>query len=166
MNLPRALETLLLSAREPLSVSRLAALLEVENKIVLDALEKLDQEYLENESGLEIRRFANKVQLAINDRYDELIESLFEKTRSKGYGAATLEVLSIIAYEQPITRAQIDHLRGVSSDYSLRLLQDRGLIETRGTLDALGSPRLFRTTEKFLRDFSLASLDELPAVER
>ncbi len=165
MILPRALETLLLAAKEPISLERLEALLRIDKKSVLAALEALEQEYLEKESGLEIRRFENKVQLAINERYTSLLEELFEKTRSKGYGAATLEVLAIIAYEQPITRAQIDHLRGVSSDYSLRVLQERGLIESRGTLDVLGSPKLYRTTEKFLRDFSLTSLDVLPEIE-
>ncbi len=166
MNQRRAVETVLLAAREPVSLSRLASLIQVQTKELIDLLEALEQEYLDMESGLELRRFGNKVQLAINDRYDELISVLFDSSRTKGYGAATLEVLSIIAYDQPITRAQIDHIRGVSSDYSLRLLQDRGLIEAKVTLDVIGNPKLYTTTEKFLRDFSLSSLNDLPEVER
>lgn len=165
MKARRLLETLLLAAREPVSLKRLSAIMEIDASELLALLEELEEEYAAMESGLQIRRFSGKVQLAINDLYKSSIDALLEKSRSKGLGAATLEVLAIVAYEQPITRAQIDHLRGVSSDYSLRLLQDRGLIETRGNLDVLGSPKLFRTSEKFLRDFGLASIDQLPAVQ-
>lgn len=160
----RRLELLLFVAREPLSTRKAAALLEMNTSAVESLIEALRREYDDQKKAITIQSFGNFHQLATNGRYQDLVEAFLGSSPHRGLGPSTLEVLSIIAYRQPITRVQIDELRGVSSDYSLRVLQERELITVSGVLDTLGNPKLYVTTPRFLRNFSLKSLDELPPI--
>ncbi|NLY72329.1 MAG: SMC-Scp complex subunit ScpB [Tissierellia bacterium] len=165
MEIIRKIELLLFVAREPLSTAKMASLLEVSPSLVLEGLEALRQEYEDQGKGIGIETFGNFHQLATNSRFEELVEAFIGASPNRGLGPSTLEVLSIIAYKQPITRVQIDELRGLSSDYSVRVLLDRDLIKVGGVLDTLGNPRLYVTTPRFLRNFKLDSLDDLPSIE-
>ncbi len=160
----RKLELLLFIAREPLSRDKIASLLEIKTSRVEELVESLKKEYWDQAKALTIVSFGNFYQLATNDLYQELVEAFIGSSPHRGLGPSSLEVLSIVAYRQPITRAQIDELRGVSSDYSLRLLLDRDLIKVSGVLDTLGSPRLYSTTDRFLRNFKMKDLEELPSL--
>lgn len=160
----RRLELLFFVAREPLSTRKIASLLGIKASEALLLIDDLVQEYKEAHKAITIQSFGEYHQLSTNDLYQDLVEAFVGTSPHRGLGPSTLEVLSIIAYRQPITRVQIDELRGVGSDYSIRVLLDRELIEVGGELDTLGSPKLYVTTERFLRNFSLTSLSDLPTV--
>lgn len=160
----RKIELLLFVAREPLSTAKIASLLELKPGETLGYIDQLRQEYEDQGKGITVQSFGSFHQLGTNDRYPELVEAFIGSSPHRGLGPSTLEVLSIIAYRQPITRVQVDELRGVSSDYSIRVLLDRDLIKVGGVLDTLGNPRLYVTTPRFLRNFKLESLDELPSL--
>ncbi|HZK09781.1 MAG TPA: SMC-Scp complex subunit ScpB [Clostridia bacterium] len=160
----RKLELLLFVAREPLSTRRAASLLKLTPSTTEKLIEELAQEYENQKKAITIQSFGNFHQLASNGRYDDLIEAFLGSSPNRGLGPSTLEVLSIIAYRQPVTRVQVDELRGVSSDYSIRVLLERDLISVSGTLDTLGNPKLYITTPRFLRNFNLKNLDELPTI--
>ncbi len=160
----RRLELLFFVAREPLSTRRIASLLGIRGSEVMLLVEELRREYEEQKKAITIQSFGQHHQLSTNDRYQDLVEAFVGTSPNRGLGPSTLEVLAIIAYRQPITRVQIDELRGVGSDYSIRVLLDRDLIEVGGELDTLGSPKLYVTTPRFLRNFSLQELSDLPSV--
>lgn len=164
-NLLRKLEVLLFITREPLKINKAKSLLEVDKKTLDQLVDELNNEYEEKESGLSIMQHEDSLQLATNDRYKDFIIHTLNLSEDKGLGGSTLEVLSIIAYKQPVTRAQIDYLRGVSSDYSIRQLLERDLIKISGQLDAIGNPNLYVTTTTFLKVFNLENIGELPQWE-
>lgn len=161
----RKLEVLLFITREPLKKKRIQELLGLDAKTTQNAIEILRKEYRQERKGITVKEFGDEVQLSTNDLYADLVIETLARSDDKGLGNATLEVLAIIAYQQPITKVQIDHLRGVNSDYSIRLLLEKDLIESTGHLDTIGSPKLYSTTNKFLRTFHLETLNDLPEVE-
>ena len=161
----RKLEVLLFITREPLKKKRIQELLGLDAKTTQNAIEILRKEYRQERKGITVKEFGDEVQLSTNHMYADLVMEALARSDDKGLGNATLEVLAIIAYQQPITKVQIDHLRGVNSDYSVRLLLEKDLIESTGHLDTIGSPKLYSTTNKFLRTFHLETLNDLPEVE-
>lgn len=160
----RKLELLLFIAREPLSTGKISSLLELSASRVIELIQLLKDEYEKEGKAITVVSFGNFHQLGTSGLYQDLVEAFIGSSPSRGLGSSTMEVLSIIAYKQPITRAQIEELRGVSSDYSLRLLLDRDLIKVTGVLDTLGNPKLYGTTERFLRNFRMKDLKELPVL--
>lgn len=163
--LVRQLEVLLFTAREPMKRKKLRLLLDIDNKTLQNAIELLRKEYFDGKKGITVLEFDDEVQLATNEMYEDLVRVALELSDNKGLGGATLEVLSIVAYKQPITKGQIDYLRGVNSDYSIRQLVERDYIEVCGHLESIGSPKLYRTTSRFLRDFHLETINDLPEVK-
>jgi len=114
------------------------------------------------ESGLLIKRVGGKIQLCTNKKYAESIKELFAPTLNETLSKSVMETLSIIAYRQPVTRSEINDIRGVNSNYAVSALMDMGLIKEIGKKNVLGRPALLATTDEFLRHFGLASLDDLP----
>ncbi|GAB4527827.1 MAG: SMC-Scp complex subunit ScpB [Anaerolineae bacterium] len=157
------LESLLFVADAPVSVSQLAEAAECEVRDVEVALQALAQEYASR--GMRLQRKGNLVQLVSAPQAAPYIERFLGLSLSGKLSAAALETLAIIAYKQPITRPQIEAIRGVSSDGVLRTLMSKGLIEEVGRLETVGHPVLFGTTFDFLQYFGLGSLDELPPLE-
>lgn len=162
-NVVGGLEALLFVSSRPLTVSELASLLELEAPLVEAALEQL-QEQLDRSRGLTLRRIAGGVQLVTRPEYADTVARLFAP-RQVNLSNAGLEVLAIVAYQQPVTRAEIDEIRGVKSERAVRTLVEYGLIEPAGRKDAPGRPALYRTTERFLRVFGLNDLTDLPPLE-
>ena len=115
-----------------------------------------------NQSGILLKEFGNKIQLCTNPENAEFVEELLNPIQRKTLSQSALEVLSIIAYRQPITRGEIEQIRGVKCDYSVMSLKQKGLIREMGHKDVIGRPMLFGTTDLFLRHFGLSSLDDLP----
>lgn len=115
-------------------------------------------------SGLIIREFDGKFQFATRIDHEKYLSKLIKKS-SKKLSNSSLETLSIIAYKQPITRAEVDKIRGLNSQSSIDSLLDKNLIKENGRLDKIGKPIIYVTTEKFLRHFNLESLDDLPVIE-
>jgi segregation and condensation protein B len=154
------LESLLFVADEPVAVSQLAKVLEVEVKSIEEALERLRAEY--SPRGLRIQRRGERVQMVTAPEAAPHIKRFLGLRLSGKLSTAALETLAIIAYQQPITRARIEAVRGVNCDGVLRTLTSKGLIEEIGRLEQAGRPILYGTTFEFLQYFGLQDLAELP----
>ncbi|MGB9712607.1 MAG: SMC-Scp complex subunit ScpB [Dissulfurimicrobium sp.] len=158
------LEGLLLVATKPLGLKELTGLLpEFSKDDILIALKLLQREYDDQCHGLEIREVAGGWRLQSKSKVREWILRLKESTPAK-LGRSSLETLSIIAYKQPVTRAEIEHLRGVDSSGPLRILLDRKLIKTAGRKEVPGRPLIYRTTKRFLEVFDLKDISDLPSL--
>ncbi|MCR5476573.1 MAG: SMC-Scp complex subunit ScpB [Lachnospiraceae bacterium] len=160
--LPGAIEGILFSMGEAVSLSRLCDALGKDKRTVRAALKKLEQSYESEERGIALTWFEDSVQLCTKpEHYDYLIR--LTKSQPKfTLTDSVLETLSIIAYKQPVTRVEIEKVRGVSCDHAINKLLEYDLIRELGRLDAPGKPLLFGTTEQFLRSFGVSSLDDLP----
>ncbi len=159
-----ALEGLLFAAGEPLSVAQLAQLLEVERPTVWQLLEELKTAYAQPERGLTLREVAEGVQLVTKPELYPLLSRL-SRNREVRLSNAALETLAIVAYKQPVTRSEMEAIRGVSVDGVVNTLLDLGLICEAGRKQALGKPLLYATTAKFLELFGLKNLASLPGLD-
>ena len=162
--LEAGLEAVLFAAGDAVPVERLAAALETSPEAVLDAAAALESLYDFENRGIMLLRLEDKLQLCSRPLYADAARRVTESRKPPSLSAAALEVLTIVAYRQPVTRAFIDQLRGVDSGGTVAGLVEKGLIEEAGRLDVPGRPMLFRTTEAFLRTFGLSGLEELPAL--
>jgi len=157
------IESLLFVADEPVALSDLARTLDVSTREVRDAVARLCEAYASR--GLRIQRVNGQVQMVTAPETAPAIERFLGLELSGKLSQAAMETLAIIAYRQPITRPEVDAIRGVSSDGVLRTLLARGLIEDVGRLDTVGRPILYGTTFAFLQHFGLETLDELPPLD-
>lgn len=130
-----------------------------------EALDLLESEYDFNRRGLRLLRFGAHVQLATRPDYAKYVEHLLQPVQKQSLSQAIMETLAVIAYRQPVTKAEVEQIRGVKCDYSVQSLIAKGLIEEAGRKEALGRPILYRTTDAFLRHFCISSLDELPEID-
>ncbi len=162
--LESTLEAVLFAAGDAVSIDRLCEALELPRETVLEAAHELSSRYDFEQRGLMLRRIADKLQLCSRPMYAEAVRRVTETRKNASLSPAALEVLTIIAYRQPVTRAFIDQLRGVDSGGTLSSLAEKQMIEEAGRLEVPGRPILYRTTEHFLQAFALESLDDLPAL--
>lgn len=162
--LESTLEAVLFAAGDAVSIDRLCEVLELPREAVLEAAHELSSRYDFEQRGLMLRRIADKLQLCSRPMYAEAVRRVTETRKNASLSPAALEVLTIIAYRQPVTRAFIDQLRGVDSGGTLSSLAEKQMIEEAGRLEVPGRPILYRTTEHFLQAFALESLDDLPAL--
>ena len=164
-----AVEAILFLASEPLSASRLEKMTEDidrEGKSMTVILNELKKEYEESEKGFILARVANGYQFQTRDIYAPWVRRLFKTRRIVRLSAPTLETLAIIAYKQPITRIEIELIRGVNVEGILRNLLDMELVKISGQKDVAGRPYLYKTSRRFLEHFGLNSLSDLPPLER
>ena len=159
-----ALEAVLFAAGEPVSVAELADLLQMEKPQVWELVSELKQSYEAESRGLMLRETAGCFQLVTKPVYYSILLGLGRKKEVK-LTNASLETLAIVAFKQPVTRAEMEAIRGVKVDGVLNTLLDLGLVVEAGRKKALGNPILYATTEKFLMVFGLNSLEELPPLE-
>ena len=157
-----ALEGILFAAGEPVGVERLCLALEADRPTVEAVAQRLSDQYSYERRGVRLLKLDNSFQLCSVPEYAGVIRKAMESRRPARLSQPALEVLAIIAYYQPATRAYVDQIRGVDSSYTISLLLERDLIEESGRLAVPGRPILYRTTRNFLRSFGLGSLDELP----
>lgn len=160
--LKRALEGILFAAGEPVTAQRLCLGLETDRATLDRAAQDLAEEYEGGKRGIRLLRLEGSYQLCSAPEQANLIRRTLESRKPPKLSQPALEVLAVVAYFQPVTRAYIDQIRGVDSAYTVGLLLNRGLIEEAGRLQVPGRPHLYRTTKKFLRAFHLTSLDDLP----
>lgn len=164
--LKKIVEALLFAASEPLSFDKLKATIEehypVQNRQLRQVLSALAEEYSSQGRAFGLEEIARGFVLRSRPLFAPFIDSLYRNKRSEKLSPAAMEVVAIIAYRQPITRPQIDSLRGVDSSGTLHALLERGLIATRGRMEAPGKPPLYVTTAQFLRHFGLKDPSELP----
>lgn len=162
--LEAGLEAVLFAAGDAVPVERLVAALETSREALMDAASALEDLYDFENRGIMLLHLEDKLQLCSRPLYAEAVRRVTESRKPPSLSAAALEVLTIVAYRQPVTRAFIDQLRGVDSGGTVAGLLEKGLIEEAGRLDVPGRPMLFCTTEAFLRTFGLSGLNELPAL--
>ena len=164
-NIKYAIEGILFAAGEPVNAAKLAVVLDTDIENVKNAVEELKAEYERDSRGFNIIDIKEGYQICSRPVYYTYIQEILGEQRNQPLSNAAMEALAIIAYKQPITRGQIERIRGVNSDGCVNRLYERSLIEECGRLDAPGRPILYRTTDTFLRCFGLRSADELPYVD-
>ena len=164
-HLPAALEALLFVTDEPVSALTLANMLDENVEEIELALEELQRRLDRDERGIQLREVAGGWRLYTHPAYHELIEKYVLSWDTRRMSSAALEVLAIVAYSQPVTRAQISAIRGVTSDSPLNTLVERGYVREAGTADTPGNPMLYATTRTFLEKYGLRSPADLPDLE-
>ena len=157
-----AMEGILFASGEPVAIDRICLALDIDRATAELVLQKLIDYYAYERRGIRLVRMEENYQLCSAPEYADVIRRAFEIRKPAKLSQPALEVLAIIAYYQPTTRAYVDQVRGVDSSYTVGLLLDRHLIEECGRLQVPGRPRLYRTTKAFLRAFHLNSLEDLP----
>lgn len=163
-NIKYAIEGILFAAGEPVKAAKLAVVLDTSIEEIHKAVDELKQEYNSDKRGFNIIDILEGYQICSRPEYYKYIQEILGEQRNQPLSNAAMEALAIIAYKQPITRTQIEHIRGVNSDGCVNRLYERGLIDEAGRLDAPGRPILYRTTDTFLRCFGLSSPSELPPI--
>lgn len=158
-----SLEALLFAAGEPLTVAQIAAAMQLEKPQVWELLTMLKDSYNEENRGLCLRKVAGGYQLCAKPQHYELLKQL-ERVQEVKISAAAMETLAIVAFKQPVTRGEMEAIRGVKVDGVVNTLLEYGLICEAGRKDTLGRPILYATTDKFLLTFGLNSLADLPAM--
>lgn len=156
------IEAILFVAGEPVRVEELAKALNVTVRQVENELAKLRDEYDFNQRGSTLKRFGHQVQLATRALYATDVVHLLQPVQKQSLTQAAMETLAVIAYKQPVTRAEVEQVRGVKCDYSVQSLMKKELIMEVGRKETLGRPILYGTTENFLAHFGLSTLDDLP----
>ena len=164
-NLVNIIEAILFVAGEGVQFFDIADKLEVTEKEVKKAVEELQKRYEEQKSGIKVITYNNKAQLSTNQDYINEVTVVLNPIKEKQLTKAVLEVLAIIAYKQPVTRLDVENVRGVNCDYAVSTLLENNIIEVVGRKDAIGKPLLFGTTETFLKRFNLNSIEDLPDYE-
>ena len=160
--LEAALESILFASGEPVTVERLCLGLEVDRVTLDAAARRLMDQYSYERRGIRLIRMDSSYQLCSAPEFAGYVRKTLESRKPARLSQPALEVLAIIAYYQPVTRAYIDQVRGVDSAYTVGLLLERELIEEAGRLQVPGRPMQFRTTKNFLRTFGISTLEELP----
>lgn len=162
----RALYALLFASDRPLSIQRLAeALGDIDSDIVGVLLGELRDEIAETTVPFRLRDIAGGFQLTSDAQFAPYIRRLYQIKKKNKLSKAVLETLAIIAYRQPVTRPDVEAIRGVSVSHAFNLLQERHLIKAVGVAEVPGHPRLYRTTEEFLLHFGLKNIEEMPTIE-
>lgn len=165
----RIIEALLFASKEPLAAQKIKDVMQHYQPLSIHEIrrevEELQREYEQEERAFQIEEIANGYLLRSNPSYHPYLQLLFKAKRTEKLSHASLETLAIIAYKQPITKAQIEMIRGVDCSGVLHVLQEKGLVEMSGKLEAPGRPSLFVTTTEFLKYFGINDLSCLPQVE-
>ena len=166
-NIEGAIEAILYAAGYPVKYSKLSEVLGLEEKDVKTMVEHMSSQYNSENStrGICLLVFDDTCQFCTKEQYAPYIREALGIKRGGNLSASSIEVLAVVAYNQPVTRAYVDTVRGVDSSYAMNSLIDKGLIEATGRLDAPGRPMIYSTTEKFLRVFGINSISELPETE-
>lgn len=163
-NIKGRIEAILFVAGEAVDIRELAKSLDLDEKTLQKELMELGSEYDYNQRGFFLKRFGSKVQLATRPLYANDVIRLLQPVQKQSLSQAAMETLAVVAYRQPVTRADVEQIRGVKCDYSIQSLTNRGLIQEIGRKETVGRPILYGTTDEFLSRFGLESLEDLPAL--
>lgn len=156
------LEAVLFAMGEPIEIERLCVALELDEIVVKNVLDELQKKYEDDSFGICLLRLENKYQICTKKQYADKIRAVIEVKKNAPLSQAAFEVLAIIAYNQPVTKAFVESIRGVDCTAVITNLCSKSLIEEKGRLDLPGRPLIYGTTPEFLRCFCISSLDELP----
>ncbi|MBQ4639221.1 MAG: SMC-Scp complex subunit ScpB [Clostridia bacterium] len=161
--LAHVIEAILFVAGEPVEVHELQRALEITEDETWQAIDALDSDYSYHRRGICLKRFGNHIQLSTRADYAPYVERLLQPIQKQSLSQSAMETLAVIAYRQPVTKLEIEAIRGVKCDYSVQSLVNKNLIEVVGRKETLGRPMLYGTTDFFLSHFGLSSLNDLPA---
>jgi len=161
-NLKQKIEALLFIAREPLKISDIAKIVDAEESDIEKIVEELSMIYSTDDHGIHLINISDGYHFASKIEHAEVLQRYMNAPIEIGLSSAAMEALAIIAYRQPITRSEIEAIRGVNSDGIMRSLLDKELIEEQGRSEAIGKPTLYGTTEAFLKHFGLKNVEDLP----
>ena len=164
--LMRILEAILFAAGERVEVARLAQVLELDPKEIIQAADRLSDELAYERRGIRVLRLENGYQMVSSGEMADYITKALETRKPPKLSSSQLETLTVIAYYQPATKAMVEQIRGADSSYSVAALMNKKLIEEAGRLNVPGRPIQYKTTPDFLRTFGLSSLEELPPIEK
>ncbi len=163
-NLQAAIEAVLFAVGGALEADRLAAALEVDKKEIKQAVQEMASLYEDEKRGIRIIELEDKYQLCTKNEYFDVLTRIVNMPKKHVLTDVLLETLSIIAYKQPVTRQEVEQIRGVSCSHAINKLIEYNLVMEVGRLDAVGRPILFGTTDDFLRSFGVSSMDQLPVI--
>ena len=158
--IPQILEAILFVAGEPVAVSDLAQALEVSEMEIMHAVEALEREC--ERRGVTVRRYGDHLRMETRAEYAPYVERLLQPVQRQSLSQTAMETLADIAYRQPVTKGEVEAVRGVKCDYSVQSLLHKGLIREAGRKEALGRPILYATTDRFLEHFGISDIRELP----
>lgn len=161
-DLTKIIEGVLFVAGEGVDKDEFKKCYDLSDKEINKCLDSLKEKYNNEDSGVNIIQYKNKIQFCSNPKIADNIAEILNPIRERSLTKSALETVAIIAYKQPITRAEIENIRGVNCDYPVQLLQSNNLIEVVGRKDSVGKPLLYGTTDEFLKRFQLESLEALP----
>ena len=161
------IEAIMFAYAEPISIKELNDIInkELSSKEIELMLNNLINEYKENNRGIQIIKLEDKYQMCTNKEYAGFIKRVLEPKKKKSLTQTTLETLTIIAYKQPITKVEVEDIRGVKSDKAIQTLLENNLIKEAGRLDKIGKPKIYRTTDEFLKLLNIERLEDLPPIE-
>lgn len=161
------IEAIMFAYSDPISIEELNNIIneELSRKEIEFMLNSLIEEYREDNRGIQIIKLEDKYQMTTNKDYSDFIKKVLEPNKKKSLSQATLETLTIIAYKQPITKVQVENVRGVKCDRAIQTLLENELIIEAGRLDKIGKPIIYKTTNEFLKLLSIETLQDLPKLE-
>lgn len=169
--LEEAAEAIIFAADEPVSATRIAEIVtevtgrdDADAEAVEAAVQRLNEEYRASNRALEIHEWGEGYRMTTRSTLSPFVKTLFVGEQEKSLSRSLMETLAVIAYRQPVTRPEVDFIRGVNSDYAIGKLLEMELVDVEGRADSLGRPLLYGTTSLFLEQFGLSSLDELPTL--
>lgn len=162
MNLCGVIEAILFVAGEPVLIKDIQRNLNASELDVMRAIDKLAADFEEQKRGISLHRFGGHIQLSTRAEYAPYVEQMLQPVQRQSLSSAALETLAVIAYRQPVTRLDVEMVRGVKCDYSIQSLVNKNLIEEVGRKETIGRPILYGTTDAFLSHFGLSSVSDLP----
>lgn len=157
-------EAIMFAYGDPISIDKLSEASGLDNETTIKLIDQLERRYNVNESGLRIIRVNDGFQITTRTEYADSIKKAMETRRQQPLSQAAMETLSIVAYNQPVTKAFVEQVRGIDSSSVVNTLVERNLLEEAGRLDLPGRPVAYRTTDTFLRCFGISRIEELPAL--
>lgn len=158
------IEAIMFAYGDPISIDKLSEASGIDNETTIKLIDQLERRYNVNESGLRIIRVNDGFQITTRTEYADSIKKAMETRRQQPLSQAAMETLSIVAYNQPVTKAFVEQVRGIDSSSVVNTLVERDLLEEAGRLDLPGRPVAYRTTDTFLRCFGMSRIEELPAL--
>ncbi len=158
----RAIEAILFVSGDAVEIRDIAQALEITEMEAVNAVDALRREYDGVPRGIMVSRYGDHIKLETRAEYAPYVERLLQPVQRQSLSQAAMETLAVIAYRQPVTRMDIEEIRGVKCDYSVQSLLQKGLVKQAGRKEALGRPYLYATTDFFLEHFGIANLRELP----
>lgn len=165
MNYKAIIEAILFAWGDPVKVSDLAKILEITESETNLIIDEMEMEFKFENRGLRIIRINDSIQISTKPELYSYINNFIKDKKKKNLSNAALETLSIIAYKQPVTKLEIEEIRGVKCDGTIKLLNDLNFIEEKGRLDRIGKPIIYGTTNDFLKKFGLEKIEDLPKID-